>query len=157
MSKSHNMAGWRMGWVSGAKDYIDAVLKVKSNVDSGMFLPVQEAAVAALQNSEAWHAGRNDVYRRRRQWVYRVLDRLGCSYRRDQQGLFVWARVPDAVASVEKLVDGLLYGHHIFITPGFIFGDRGDRFIRLSLCTPENRLEQVLGRLENVQVRELGA
>jgi aspartate/methionine/tyrosine aminotransferase len=86
MSKSHNMAGWRMGWVSGAKDYIDAVLKVKSNVDSGMFLPVQEAAVAALQNSEAWHAGRNDVYRRRRQLGYRVLDRLGCSYRRDQQG-----------------------------------------------------------------------
>ncbi len=156
MSKSHNMAGWRMGWVSGAKDYIDAVLKVKSNVDSGMFLPVQEAAVAALQNSEEWHAGRNEVYRRRRHLVYQVLDRLGCSYRRDQQGLFVWARVPDAVASVEKLVDGLLYGHHIFITPGFIFGDRGDRFIRLSLCTPENRLEQVLSRLENVQVSELG-
>jgi aspartate/methionine/tyrosine aminotransferase len=156
MSKSHNMAGWRIGWVSGAKDYIDAVVKVKSNVDSGMFLPVQEAAVTALQNPDAWHAGRNDVYRRRRELVYGVLDQLGCSYRRDQQGLFVWARVPDAVASVEKLVDGLLYGHHIFITPGFIFGDRGDRFIRLSLCTPENRLEQVLGRLENVRVGELG-
>jgi len=152
MSKSHNMAGWRVGWVSGAKAYLDAVLKVKSNVDSGMFLPLQEAAVTALQNSESWHAERNAAYRSRRELVHQILDQLRCTYRHDQEGLFVWAKAPDQISSVEKLVDELLYQRHIFITPGFVFGQPGDRFIRLSLCTPENRLEQVLERLRTAKI-----
>jgi len=157
MSKSHNMAGWRMGWVSGAREYIDAILKVKSNVDSGMFLPVQEAAVAALQNSDEWHQERNAVYRKRRAFVYQILDRLGCVYRRDQQGMFIWAKVPVQLRSVEKLVDYLLYEYSIFLTPGFIFGEKGARFIRISLCTPEDRLQQVVERLQNIQITDADA
>jgi aspartate/methionine/tyrosine aminotransferase len=152
MSKSFNMAGWRIGWVSGAKEYIDAILKVKSNVDSGMFLPVQEAAVAALQNSEQWHQERNDIYRKRREFACQILDQLGCNYRKDQQGMFIWAKVPDTIQSVEKLVDHLLYTYHVFITPGFIFGPKGDRFVRISLCTPENRLQQVVERFRNIDL-----
>jgi LL-diaminopimelate aminotransferase len=152
MSKSHNMAGWRVGWVSGAKDYIDAILKIKSNVDSGMFLPVQEAAVTALQNPESWHAERNSIYAQRRDYVYQILDLLGCTYRTDQEGLFIWAKVPDSVPSVEKLVDQLLYEYHVFITPGFVFGQKGDRFIRLSLCTPENRLKEVVQRFQHIRL-----
>lgn len=155
MSKSFNMAGWRIGWVSGAKEYIDAILKVKSNVDSGMFLPVQEAAVAALQNSERWHQERNDVYRKRRSFAYQILDQLGCTYRKDQQGMFIWAKVPSTVKSVEKLVDHVLYEYNVFITPGFIFGPKGDRFIRISLCTPENRLQEVITRLQHIDVSKV--
>jgi LL-diaminopimelate aminotransferase len=157
MSKSHNMAGWRIGWVSGAREYIDAILKVKSNVDSGMFLPVQEAAVTALQNSDEWHQERNAIYRKRRAFVYQILDRLGCVYRRDQQGMFIWAKVPVQLRSVEKLVDYLLYEYHVFITPGFIFGEKGKRFIRISLCTPEERLQQVVERLQNIQITDADA
>ncbi|QHT67850.1 aminotransferase class I/II-fold pyridoxal phosphate-dependent enzyme [Rhodocytophaga rosea] len=155
MSKSFNMAGWRIGWVSGAKDYIDAILKVKSNVDSGMFLPVQEAAVAALQNSEQWHKERNDIYRKRREFAYQILDQLGCIYRKDQQGMFIWAKVPISIQSVEKLVDHLLYTYHVFITPGFIFGPKGDRFVRVSLCTPENRLQQVVEQFRNIDLANI--
>ncbi len=155
MSKSFNMAGWRIGWVSGAKDYIDAIVKIKTNVDSGMFLPIQEAAVAALQNSEAWHEERNAIYRKRKELVYEILNQLGCTYRLDQQGMFVWAKVPGEIQSVEKFVDFLLYEKHVFITPGFIFGEKGNRFIRLSLCTPENRLQQVINRLEHMQIPAL--
>lgn len=155
MSKSFNMAGWRIGWVSGAKDYIDAILKVKSNVDSGMFMPVQEAAVAALQNSEQWHKERNDIYRKRREFAYQILNQLGCTYRKDQQGMFIWAKVPDTIQSVEKLVDRLLYTYHVFITPGFIFGPKGNRFVRISLCTPEPRLQQVVERFRNIDVTNI--
>ncbi len=155
MSKSHNMAGWRIGWLGGAQEYIDTVVKIKSNVDSGMFLPVQEAAATALQNSVEWHRERNAVYAGRRELVFQILDGLKCTYRRDQQGLFLWAKVPEAVSSVEKLVDYLLHQHRVFITPGFIFGEPGNRFIRLSLCTPENRLRQVIQRLENLKFSDL--
>jgi aspartate/methionine/tyrosine aminotransferase len=154
MSKSFNMAGWRIGWVSGAKGYIDAVVKIKTNVDSGMFLPIQEAAVAALQNSDTWHQERNAIYRKRKEWVYQILDQLGCTYRTDQQGLFVWAKVPSTVQSVEKFVDHLLYEYHVFVTPGFIFGEKGNRFIRLSLCTTEERLRQVVERFHQFNLKE---
>lgn len=155
MSKSFNMAGWRIGWVSGAKEYIDAILKVKSNVDSGMFLPVQEAAVAALQNTALWHQERNDIYRKRRNFAYQILDQLGCTYRKDQEGMFIWAKVPDAVHSVEKLVDHLLYEYHVFITPGFIFGQKGERFVRISLCTQEKKLQEVVERFQNINVSQV--
>jgi aspartate/methionine/tyrosine aminotransferase len=152
MSKSFNMAGWRIGWVSGAKDYLEAVVKIKTNVDSGMFLPIQEAAVAALKNTHEWHEQRNTIYRRRKQLVYQILNLLQCTYRTDQQGLFVWAKVPSSIQSVEKFVDHLLHEKHVFITPGFIFGQKGKRFIRLSLCTSEDRLGQVVNRLQNLQL-----
>jgi aspartate/methionine/tyrosine aminotransferase len=155
MSKSHNMAGWRMGWVSGAKDYIDTILKVKSNVDSGMFLPLQEAAIAALQNPDEWHQERNAIYRQRRSYVYQILDQLQCTYRQDQVGMFIWAKVPEQVQSVENLVDTLLNQYYVFLTPGFIFGEKGNRHIRISLCTPENRLQEVVKRFANIKLDKI--
>lgn len=148
MSKSHNMAGWRVGWISGAQEYLDAVLKVKSNVDSGMFLGLQQAAVKALENTREWHEAQNQIYKRRRQLAEEIVHALSCSFNPGQSGMFIWAKVPEKLASVEKLVDHLLYEQHIFLTPGFIFGKKGERFIRISLCTDENKLSQALKRLE---------
>lgn len=147
MSKSHNMAGWRVGWLAAAKPYIDAVLTIKSNVDSGMFLALQQAAATALQNSDDWHAGRNAVYQGRLEAAYAFLDVLGCTYATDQEGMFLWAKLPDTIPSAEALVDDLLYNKHIFIAPGFIFGPKGDRYIRVSLCMPKERIEQAVNRL----------
>lgn len=147
MSKSHNMAGWRVGWLAAAKPYIDAVLTIKSNVDSGMFLALQQAATVALQNADSWHAERNAVYQGRLEAAYAFLDALNCTYARDQEGLFLWAKLPESVPSAEALVDDLLYNKHIFIAPGFIFGPKGDRYIRVSLCMPKERIEQAVDRL----------
>lgn len=152
MSKSHNMAGWRVGWVSGAQDYIDPVLKVKSNVDSGMFLGLQQAAVKALENPKEWHNEQNLIYKRRRLLAERIVVALNCSFDPAQSGMFVWAKVPDKLVSTEKLVDHLLYKEHIFLTPGLVFGKKGDRFIRISLCANENQLEEALKRLENFDI-----
>jgi LL-diaminopimelate aminotransferase len=148
MSKSHNMAGWRVGWLAGAKPYIDAVLTIKSNVDSGMFLALQTAAAAALANSEAWHAERNAVYEGRLEAAYALLDALGCSYARNQEGMFLWAKLPEHVASAEALVDELLYQKHIFLAPGFIFGPKGNRYIRVSLCMPKERIWEAVQRVK---------
>lgn len=147
MSKSHNMAGWRVGWLAAAKPYIDAVLTIKSNVDSGMFLAIQQAAAMALRNSDAWHNERNAVYQGRLEAAYAFLDALHCTYARDQEGLFLWAKLPDSISSAEALVDDLLYNKHIFIAPGFIFGPKGERYIRVSLCMPKERIEQAVNRL----------
>lgn len=155
MSKSHNMAGWRIGWVAGAKAYIDAIVQIKSNVDSGMFKPMQLAAVEAFKNPESWHEARNEVYKERRKLVYQILDRLGCTYDRSQIGMFIWAKVPDAAESSLKLADHLLYKKDIFVTPGFIFGEKGSKYIRISLCVKEEILEKVLERLENFNIAEL--
>lgn len=152
LSKSHNMAGWRIGWVSGKKDYIDEILKVKSNVDSGMFLPLQHAAIKALQNPKSWHQQRNDIYKERRNYVYKILDKLECSYTTNQTGLFIWAKIPDKIASAEKLVDILLQEYHIFVAPGFIFGTKGDRFIRLSLCNDASIISEAVKRLERFKI-----
>ncbi|MDF7820858.1 aminotransferase class I/II-fold pyridoxal phosphate-dependent enzyme [Runella sp. MFBS21] len=147
MSKSHNMAGWRVGWLSAAKDYIDAILTIKSNVDSGMFLGIQQAAVAALQNADEWHIAQNNVYRSRLDAAKAFLEALNCTYDQSQEGMFLWAKLPEKVASAEKLVDDLLYQKHIFIAPGFIFGPKGQRYIRLSLCMPAERIWQAVERL----------
>lgn len=152
MSKSHNMAGWRVGWINGAGDYIDAVLKVKSNVDSGMFLGIQQAAVKALQNTQNWHDAQNRIYKARRRVAEKIVQALGCSYNPGQTGMFVWAKVSESVSSVEKLVDHLLYQVHIFLTPGFIFGQKGERYIRISLCTPQAKLEEALKRIEKTDI-----
>ncbi|MFN4147641.1 MAG: pyridoxal phosphate-dependent aminotransferase [Runella sp.] len=148
MSKSHNMAGWRVGWLAGAKPYIDAVLTIKSNVDSGMFLGIQQAAIAALQNTDEWHKTQNDVYKSRLEAAKAFLEKLNCTYDSNQEGMFLWAKLPDSVVSAEVLVDELLYQKHIFISPGLIFGIKGQRYIRLSLCMPAQRIWEAVGRLD---------
>jgi len=147
MSKSHNMAGWRLGWLSGEKPYIDAVLKIKSNVDSGMFWAMQEAAAAALQNSDEWHRERNDVYQGRLEASEALLSALGCIWDPKQEGLFLWGKLPDHVESAEKLVNDLLLEKNVFIAPGFIFGPKGQRYIRLSLCLPKERIWEAVERV----------
>jgi LL-diaminopimelate aminotransferase len=149
LSKSHNMAGWRLGWVAGRKDYIDAVLKVKSNMDSGMFLGLQHAAAEALRNGKKWFEELNAVYARRKEAAMEILRLLNCSVSEDQSGLFVWAKVPDGVQDVEKWIDQILYGTKVFITPGFIFGDAGKRYIRISLCCTVELLQQAKNRIGN--------
>ncbi len=147
MSKSHNMAGWRVGWLAAAKPYIDAVLTIKSNVDSGTFLAVQLAAAEALANPDAWHTARNAVYQGRLEAAYALLDALGCTYARNQEGLFLWAKLPPAVATAEGLVNDLLTQKHIFVAPGFIFGPKGNRYIRVSLCMPKERIWAAVERV----------
>jgi aspartate/methionine/tyrosine aminotransferase len=148
LSKSHNMAGWRIGWVAGKKEYVDAVLKVKSNMDSGMFLGLQHAAVEGLKNGDDWFSTLNKVYSDRKQVATKLLDILGCSYSQEQSGLFVWAKAPEGIPDVEKWIDEILYGTKVFITPGFIFGEAGRRFIRISLCCTVEMLNQALLRIE---------
>lgn len=148
LSKSHNMAGWRLGWVAGKKEYIDAVLKVKSNMDSGMFLGLQHAATEALNNNgKEWFAALNKMYSDRKQVACEILDALGCSYAAGQSGLFVWAKSPANIPDVEKWIDDILYGTKVFITPGFIFGEAGRRFIRISLCSTVEKLTEALHRI----------
>ena len=155
MSKSHNMAGWRIGWLNGDRKYLDEVIKIKSNVDSGMFYPIQKAAAAAFNNTEEFHKQQNDIYRERREIIYQFLDKLKCQYRKDQVGLFVWAKLPDHIQSTEKFIDHLLYQYHLFISPGFVFGSKGDRFIRTSLCNDKDTLLKALKRIENINMKEL--
>lgn len=147
LSKSFNMAGWRVGMLVGAKSVVDAVLQVKSNVDSGMFLPIQFGAAAALRSSAGLHETRNRVYEERRRIIWRIFDELGFRYDQTQVGLFVWAKAPEAVLVVEDFIDQLLEKAHVFLTPGRIFGSNGGRFARASLCAPSARLEEALARV----------
>jgi aspartate/methionine/tyrosine aminotransferase len=147
-SKSHNMAGWRVGWLSGKREYINAVLKVKSNFDSGMFKGIQDAAIAALDNPKDWHNQRNQIYRERRELVYELLRKLKCTWEDDQIGLFVWAKIPDDIPDVEKWVDDILYTYKVFITPGFVFGEKGKRYIRMSLCSEIEIFQEAMVRLK---------
>ncbi len=155
MSKSHNMAGWRIGWISGDSSYIDAILKIKSNVDSGMFKPMQLAAATALSNPESWHKERNQIYKKRRTLVYQILDHLQCSYSTNQVGMFIWAQIPAHVPSGELLIEYLLHKHHIFVAPGFIFGEKGDRYIRISLCIDEQIIREVVDRVKNIDLTNI--
>jgi aspartate/methionine/tyrosine aminotransferase len=148
LSKSHNMAGWRIGWVAGRKEYIDAVLKVKSNMDSGMFLGLQHAAVEALSSGQDWFRDLNRLYTARKKIACSLLDRLGCTYSVKQSGLFVWAKAPDHIGNVGKWIDEILYGTKVFITPGFIFGAAGKRYIRVSLCCTEQMFTEALTRID---------
>ncbi len=149
LSKSHNMAGWRIGWVAGKKEYLDAVLRVKSNMDSGMFLGLQHAAIEALKNDQHWFDELNTVYRGRSIVAKQILAALGCTYSDQQSGLFLWARAPHDIVDVEKWIDEILYGTKVFITPGFIFGEAGKRHVRISLCAPIERMEEALMRIKN--------
>ncbi|MFT2009495.1 pyridoxal phosphate-dependent aminotransferase [Pontibacter sp. 13R65] len=148
LSKSHNMAGWRVGMILGRKDYLDTVLTVKSNIDSGMFQAVQHAAIEALRNSDEWHMQRNEVYAERKQMAHKLLDMLGCSYDPNTVGMFVWAKVPDIIPDVEVFLDEILYQAGVFLTPGKIFGSQGDRYLRVSLCVPVAQLEESIKRIK---------
>ncbi len=147
LSKSFNMAGWRVGMLAGSQKNINSVLKVKSNMDSGMFYPVQAGAVEALKLSGSWFEDQNKIYTRRKKKVLELISELDCEVRDDQVGLFVWAKTPKDKTS-EDIVDDLLYDKDIFITPGFIFGSQGEGYIRFSLCANEEVIDEALKRIK---------
>lgn len=147
LSKSHNMAGWRMGMLASNAQFVEWVLKVKSNIDSGQFRPMQKAAVEALGLNTDWYSELNSVYASRRAIAEEIMTELGCSFDPDQRGLFLWGRIPDSMSGSEQLADQVLYGARVFITPGFIFGSNGDRYIRISLCATEENMRRAFNRI----------
>ena len=149
LSKSHNMAGWRVGMLCGKKERIDEILRFKSNMDSGMFLPVQLAAAKALELEQDWHDILNEVYSRRREKVFELLQLLGCEFDRDQAGLFVWASIPATFKDGYELSDSVLQKSVVFITPGGIFGKGGSKYIRVSLCATEEKISEAIQRIKN--------
>jgi len=149
LSKSFNMAGWRVGMLSGAAAYLTEVLKVKSNMDSGMFYGIQKGAIKALEMSSDWFVQINEIYARRRSLIWRILDVLDCEYNRGNGGMFVWAKLPNGITS-EQMTDKMLYKKDVFLTPGTVFGSNGEGYIRLSLCVTEEKLEEVLQRVSRV-------
>jgi len=149
MSKSHNMPGWRMGMLASNAEFVQWVLKVKSNIDSGQFKPMQVAAIAALNNPDEWHREMNiELYKNRRQLAEKILKTLNCTFEKSQVGMFLWGKIPDSYKDSGELADKVLYQAKVFITPGFIFGDKGNRFIRLSLCANEKMLGEALERIK---------
>lgn len=151
LSKSHNMAGWRVGVLCGSRERIEEVLRFKSNMDSGMFLPLQLAAAKALQLGKDWHDELNKAYAKRRELVMELLASINCSPAKNQAGMFVWAAIPSSYKDCYELSDEILYGSNVFITPGGIFGSAGERHIRVSLCSTEEKLRQAIGRIQKVQ------
>jgi len=146
LSKSFNMAGWRVGMLLGANSLLQEVLKVKTQMDSGMFFGIQQGAISALKVSSSWFTEMNEVYKNRRKLVWKIADTLGCSYDKNTTGMFVWAKTPEGVKA-ENMVDDLLYNKDIFIAPGFIFGSSGEGYIRFSLCVSEEKIKEALERL----------
>ncbi|MDD4516640.1 aminotransferase class I/II-fold pyridoxal phosphate-dependent enzyme [Massilibacteroides sp.] len=149
MSKAHNMPGWRMAMLASNAQFVQWILKVKSNIDSGQFKPMQFAAVEALKAPKAWYDTMNKVYRNRRNLAGQIMHTLGCVYDEKQTGLFLWGRIPDSEKSSEAIADRVLYDANVFVTPGFIFGSNGDRYIRISLCAKEEQLQEALNRIKN--------
>lgn len=149
LSKSHNMAGWRVGMLASNPQFVEWILQVKSNIDSGTFRPTQLAAAAALSCGDEWYAEVNRVYARRRKIAEAILRQLGCRYDASQVGLFAWGRIPDTEESAATLADKILYKARVFVTPGFIFGSRGERYLRISLCATEERMTEALERIKN--------
>jgi aspartate/methionine/tyrosine aminotransferase len=149
LSKASNMAGWRVGVLCGAKERINEVLVFKSNMDSGMFLPVQMAAAKALSLGKEWYDGINAVYRKRRIKAYELLDLLKCTHSADQVGMFVWAKTPAHYKNGFELSDDVLYNSRVFITPGGIFGSAGEKYIRVSLCATEEKFQESIQRIKN--------
>lgn len=147
LSKSHNMAGWRIGMICGSEKIINTIIRFKSNMDSGMFLPVQLAATTALQLDESWYIELNRIYKKRKETVLRIVDKLKCTYTVKQQGLFVWAKINKGFRDGYALSDKILYENNVFITPGGVFGTAGNNYIRISLCQPEHILEEAFLRI----------
>ena len=151
MSKSHNMPGWRVGMLATNQQFIQWILKVKSNVDSGTFRPMQLAAAQAYKNTDDWHKEANiETYARRRKLAEEIMTTLGCTFDPKQVGMFLWGRIPDTYQNVEDLTERVLHEARVFITPGFIFGSNGERYIRISLCAKEEQFEKALQRIKNV-------
>lgn len=146
LSKTFNMAGWRVGMVLGKKEHINAILKVKSNMDSGMFYGIQKGAIAALASSDDWFKQLNVVYSKRRDLVFDLANKLGCSYDPQAAGMFVWAKLPADAKDSEAFTDDLLYSKDLFIAPGTIFGNQGEGYIRFSLCVKEDQIEEAIKR-----------
>jgi len=151
LSKSSNMAGWRVGMLCGKAEWINEVLRFKSNMDSGMFQPVQMAAVKALELGKEWYEELNAIYTGRREKVFALLQLLGCTFSKDQVGLFVWAKIPAGYADGFALSDEVLQKAHVFITPGGIFGSNGNGYIRVSLCKDEKVFEEAIQRIAKIQ------
>ena len=150
MSKSHNMPGWRIGMLASNAQFVQWVLKVKSNIDSGMFRAMQLAAAQALRAEADWYEGNNANYRQRRQLAGEIMDVLGCTYDPRQVGMFLWGRIPDSYDDVEQLTERILHEARVFLTPGFIFGSNGNRYIRISLCCKDDKLAEALNRIKAI-------
>lgn len=147
LSKTYNMAGWRVGMVVGNPTLIDAVLKVKSNMDSGMFYGIQKGAIEALKLGKEWFDKQNEIYTKRRNLIFQLAEKLNCSFDKNSVGLFVWAKLPSEVKSAEQYIDKIVSEHYIFITPGTIFGSNGEGYIRFSLCVTEEKIQEAIKRI----------
>ncbi|WP_299214904.1 aminotransferase class I/II-fold pyridoxal phosphate-dependent enzyme [uncultured Aquimarina sp.] len=152
LSKTFNMAGWRVGMVSGSQDKIEAILKVKSNMDSGMFQGIQKGAVAALNISDNWYSEMNAIYAQRRELIWELASVLGCTYDKTATGMFVWAKLPNGINAME-FIDDILYKKDIFITPGDIFGSNGEGYIRFSLCVTKENIREAIGRFNKEELQ----
>jgi aspartate/methionine/tyrosine aminotransferase len=146
LSKTYNMSGWRVGMVLGNSSFIDAILKVKSNMDSGMFYGIQKGAIEALKLDKSWFAEQNEIYKKRKKGVTQLAEKLGCEVAKNSVGLFVWAKLPDNILSSEAFIDEILINKHVFITPGTIFGSNGNGYIRFSLCVTEEKIKEAISR-----------
>lgn len=155
MSKSHNMPGWRVGMCVGNRQFIQWILKIKSNIDSGTFRGIQLAAAEAYNNDDAWHRQANvETYRRRRHLAEAIMQELSCEYDKGQAGMFLWGKIPARYANAEELTEKVLHDARVFITPGFIFGSNGERYIRISLCAKDERMEEALRRIKECKTTE---
>ena len=152
MSKAHNMPGWRMAMLASNAQFVQWVLKVNSNIESGQFKPMQYAAAKALQADKSWYDGMNKVYRSRRDLARQIMQALGCTYDEQQVGMFLWGRIPDSAESAEAIANKVLYEARVFLTPGFIFGSRGERYIRISLCCKNEALQEALNRVKSLNL-----
>ena len=148
LSKTYNMAGWRVGMVLGNTKLIDAILKVKSNMDSGMFYGIQKGAIEALKLDNNWFNHQNEIYTKRRNLIFQLAEKLNCTYSKEAVGMFVWAKLPEGI-SAEEFIDNILIKKHIFITPGTIFGSNGNGYIRFSLCVSEEKIEEAIKRFNH--------
>ena len=150
MSKSHNMPGWRIGMLASNAEFVQWILKVKSNIDSGMFRAMQLAAATALEAEADWYEGNNHNYRGRRHLAGEIMKTLGCTYDENQVGMFLWGKIPASCKDVEELTEKVLHEARVFITPGFIFGSNGARYIRISLCCKDAKLAEALERIKKL-------
>ena len=156
MSKSHNMPGWRVGMLASNKQFVQWILKVKSNIDSGTFRAIQLAAAKAYDNSEQWHLQANvETYAPRRRYAEEIMQVLGCQFDPQQTGMFLWGRIPDTYNNAEELTERVLHEARVFITPGFIFGSNGERYVRISLCAKEEKLEEALRRVKKLMGQDV--
>ncbi len=153
MSKSHNMPGWRVGMIATNATFIQWILKIKSNIDSGTFRPIQLAAARAYDNTDEWHTEANvRTYENRRRIAEEIMTALGCAFDPMQQGMFLWGRIPEKYRDVEELTEKVLHEARVFITPGFIFGSNGERYVRVSLCAKDDKMREALSRIRSLQL-----